>query len=82
MKLAKKTQILLREFLRKSVESYLLKAIIRNSGAHLSRKGRSRHWILIADRVQIAKIIEQIELVGLLIFYRSTFKPVLNVQSN
>ncbi|NRA61049.1 MAG: hypothetical protein HRU25_09100 [Psychrobium sp.] len=59
--MAEKTQILLRSFLQKSVESYLLKAIIRDSGAHLSRKGRSRHWILIADRHQIAEIIIQVE---------------------
>jgi len=58
---ADKTQILLRAFLRKCFDSYLLKAIIRESGAHLSRKGRSRHWILIADAAQIATIISAID---------------------
>jgi len=58
---AAQTQLLLRAFVRKCFDAYLLKAIIRDSGAHLSRKGRSRHWILIADSAQIAKIIEQID---------------------
>jgi len=58
---AVKTQILLRAFVRKCFDTYLLKAIIRNSGAHLSRKGRSRDWILIADRTQISQIIEHVE---------------------
>ncbi len=60
--MAAKTQILLRAFVRKCFDAYLLKAIIRDSGAHLSRKGRSRNWILIADGAQIAKIIEQVDL--------------------
>lgn len=58
---AAKTKILLRSFLRKCFDSYLIKAIIRDSGAHLSRKGRSRDWILIADAAQIAKIVELVE---------------------
>lgn len=59
--MAAKTQILLRAFVRKCFDAYLLKAIIRDSGAHLSRKGRSRNWILIADAAQIADIIEQVD---------------------
>lgn len=58
---AAKTQILLRAFVRKCFDAYLLKAIIRSTGAHLSRKGRSRNWILIADGEQLAQIIEQVD---------------------
>lgn len=39
----------------------------------------SQKWV---SHFVIVMLIEQIELVGLLFFYRSTFKPVLNVQSN
>ncbi len=39
----------------------------------------SQEWV---SHFVIIMFIEQIELVGLLFFYRSTFKPVLNVQSN
>ncbi|MDP2559888.1 ribosome recycling factor family protein [Psychrobium sp. 1_MG-2023] len=59
--MADKKQLLLRAFLRKCFDSYLLKAIIRDSGAHLSRKGRSRDWILIADAQQMQSIVSQIE---------------------
>lgn len=47
--------------MRRCFDTYLLKVIIRDSGAHLSRKGRSRNWMLIADASQIAKIVEDIE---------------------
>lgn len=59
--MAEKIKIMLNAFVRKCVDTYLLKAIIRDSGAHLSRKGRSRHWMLIADASQITKIINDIE---------------------
>lgn len=59
--MAEKKQITLRAFLRKCFDSYLLKAIIRDSGALLSRTGRSRNWILIADVQQIATIIAKVE---------------------
>lgn len=39
----------------------------------------SQDWI---SHFVIVMFIEQIELIGLLFFYRKTFKPVLNVQSN
>ncbi len=39
----------------------------------------SQEWM---THFVIVMFIEQIELVGLLFFYRSTFKPVLKVQSN
>jgi hypothetical protein len=39
----------------------------------------SQKWI---SHFVIVMFIEQIELIGLLFFYRNTFKPVLNVQSN
>jgi len=39
----------------------------------------SQEWV---SHFVIIMFIEQIELVGLLFFYRSTFKPVLNVHSN
>jgi len=58
---AEKTKIMLNAFVRKCVDSYLLKAIIRDSGAHLSRKGRSRNWMLIADAQQILKIVNDVE---------------------
>jgi len=58
---AAKTQLLLRAFIRKCFDAYLLKAIIRDSGAHLSRKGRSRNWILIADSQQISEIVERVD---------------------
>ena len=52
---------MLNAFVRKCFDAYLLKAIIRDSGAHLSRKGRSRHWILIANAHQISRIIDEVE---------------------
>ncbi len=39
----------------------------------------SQEWI---SHFVILMFIEQIELIGLLLFYRKTFKPVLKVQSN
>lgn len=58
---AEKTKIILNAFVRKCFDAYLLKAIIRDSGAHLSRKGRSRNWMLIADAKQISLIINEVE---------------------
>lgn len=59
--MAEKTKIILNAFVRKCFDAYLLKAIIRDSGAHLSRKGRSRNWMLIADAKQISHIVEKVE---------------------
>ena len=59
--MAEKTKIILNAFVRKCFDAYLLKAIIRDSGAHLSRKGRSRNWMLIADAKQISYIVEEVE---------------------
>lgn len=60
--MAEQVQINLLSFQRKTLNSYLLKAKIRESGAILMRKGRSRNWILQADSRQIAKIIADIEI--------------------
>jgi hypothetical protein len=58
---AEKTKIMLNAFVRKCFDTYLLKTIIRDSGAHLSRKGRSRNWMLIADANQISHIVDAVE---------------------
>ena len=59
--MAEQVQITLRSFLRKTIDSYLLKAEIRQTGAKLMRKGRSRNWVLQANNVQMQQIIELIE---------------------
>lgn len=59
--MAGQIQIILRSFLRKTINSYLLKADIRETGAKLMRKGRSRNWVLQANSVQMQQIIELIE---------------------
>lgn len=59
--MAEKKQIKLQAFVRKCFDAYLLKAIIRDSGGQLSRKGRSRNWVLVADAHQIADIIAKVE---------------------
>ena len=60
--MAEQVQINLLSFQRKTLNSYLLKAKIRESGAILIRKGRSRNWILQADSNQIQQIISDIEI--------------------
>jgi hypothetical protein len=52
--------ILLQSFLRKTLNAYALKALIRQTGATLQRVGRSRHWQLSASFQQIDDIIAQI----------------------
>lgn len=52
--------ITLPSFLRKSLNAYALKALIRHSGAQLVRVGRSRHWKLTANNHQILQIVEKI----------------------
>lgn len=59
--MAEQVQIVLRSFLRKTINSYLLKADIRGTGAILMRKGRSRNWVLQATSMQMLQIIELIE---------------------
>ena len=59
--MSEKVKVMLNAFVRKCVDAYLLKVVIRDSGAHLSRKGRSRNWILIANASQMAKIIHNVE---------------------
>jgi hypothetical protein len=59
--LAEQLQITLRSFLRKTLNSYILKAGIRKTGATLIRKGRSRDWILEVNNIQIQQIIELVE---------------------
>ena len=60
--LAEQVQINLLSFQRKTLNSYLLKAKIRESGAILMRKGRSRNWIFQANSSQIQQIISDIEI--------------------
>lgn len=56
--------IVLNAFVRKSDNSDALKALIRSTGATLSRKGRSRNWLLQANNEQILLIIRLIHEVG------------------
>jgi len=55
---AQHVRIILRSFVRKTINSYQLKAAIRQSGATLIRKGRSRDWILEVNALQIQQIVE------------------------
>ncbi|WP_394176677.1 ribosome recycling factor family protein [Thalassotalea litorea] len=53
--------ILLPSFLRRVMRAYEIKAIIRESGAELSRIGRSRNWRLSANREQLTNLIHELE---------------------
>ncbi len=55
-KAANKT-IILSSFLRRSLNAYALKGLIRSTGCELSRIGRSRNWRLIASQQQLQQII-------------------------
>ena len=50
------TNIILNGFVRRTLNTDVLKAGIKSTGAKLARKGRSRNWLLQADNHQILKI--------------------------
>ena len=49
-------KITLNGFVKRTMSTQTLKEAIRSTGATLSRKGRSRNWLLQADHNQIGKI--------------------------
>ncbi|KZN60233.1 hypothetical protein N473_24955 [Pseudoalteromonas luteoviolacea CPMOR-1] len=51
-------EIQLNSFVRRIEQAHSLKAIIKSSGAHLSRIGRSRNWRIRGSRSQFEFIIE------------------------
>ena len=55
-------EIQLNSFVRRVEQANELKALIKSSGATLSRKGRSRNWRLQGNWPQFQNIIEQIQL--------------------
>ncbi len=57
-------QISLNSFVRKTPGSSALKLKIRSTGARLTRKGRSRNWLLQANNQQILEVIKLIQLSG------------------
>ncbi|TLU65148.1 hypothetical protein FE810_09510 [Thalassotalea litorea] len=59
--MAQLIHILLPSFLRRVMRAYEAKAIIRDSGADLSRIGRSRNWRLSANREQLTALIHELE---------------------
>ncbi len=50
--------IILNGFVKRTLNTDALKVAIKSTGATLNRKGRSRNWILQADREQIQQIIK------------------------
>jgi hypothetical protein len=54
---AQSKTIILSSFLRRSLNAYALKSLIRSTGCELSRIGRSRNWRLIASPPQLEQII-------------------------
>ncbi len=61
MVMTKTQTIILPSFLRRSLKAYALKALIRSTGAELTRIGRSRNWRLITTQKQLTKIINALE---------------------
>lgn len=45
----------------RTVETFALKALIRETEAVLTRKGRSSNWLLFADKEQMRQIVSDIE---------------------
>lgn len=45
----------------RTVETFALKALIRETGSVLTRKGRSSNWMLFADKEQMRQIVSDIE---------------------
>ncbi|MBQ4836587.1 MULTISPECIES: ribosome recycling factor family protein [Pseudoalteromonas] len=53
--------IQLNSFIRRIEHADTLKALIKSSGAQLSRKGRSRHWRIRGDWSQLEVIVKHIQ---------------------
>jgi len=60
VKMAMLVKITLSGFVRRTLNTDGLKVNIKSTGATLTRKGRSRNWILQADSQQIPQIINLI----------------------
>ena len=54
--MATPVRIILNGFVKRTMNTDTLKEGIKSTGAKLSRKGRSRNWLLQADHNQIRKI--------------------------
>ncbi len=57
-------KIPLSSLVRRTTDTDVLKTHIRKTGGTISRKGRSRNWVLCANNVQIKQVIEIINLSG------------------
>lgn len=55
------TSIPIRALAGRTVDTFALKALIRETGAVLTRKGRSSNWLLFADKEQMRQIVSDIE---------------------
>ena len=64
VKIAMLISITLSGFVRRTQKSHELKAAIKSTGATLSRKGRSRNWVLTGDHQQVAQIMHLISQAG------------------
>ena len=62
--MAMPVKITLSGFVRRTENTQVLKVDIRSTGAKLTRKGRSRNWLLEADAEQIREIIKLISQSG------------------
>jgi len=56
----KKHSVILNSFIRRTDNTHALKILISSTGAKLSRKGRSRHWLLEVNRQQSIELISLI----------------------
>jgi len=56
----KKQSIVLNSFIRRTDHTHTLKALIATTGAKLSRKGRSRNWLLELSQQQSIELISLI----------------------
>jgi len=56
----KKQSIVLNSFIRRTDHTHTLKAMIATTGAKLSRKGRSRNWLLELSQQQSIELISLI----------------------
>ena len=54
--MATPVKITLNGFVKRTMNTEALKAGIKSTGSKLSRKGRSRNWLLLADHNQIRNI--------------------------
>jgi len=62
--MAKLITITLNGFVRRTLDTESLKVAIKSTGATLSRKGRSRNWLIQANSEQIREIINFISQSG------------------